>query len=84
MSDTNKNPATDARENLTKQAEMEKESAERLAAFDFGMDVYCAENGIEKAALAKAYDVEDVTELAPRATLWLNSEAKKTQETEKK
>lgn len=76
MSDANKNTsATDARDNLTKQAEMEKESAERLAAFDFGMDLFCAEGGLEKAALAKAYGIEDVTELAPRATLWLNNEA---------
>lgn len=38
-----------------KQAEFEKTAAEQLAAFDYGVDVLCHDNGITKEALANAY-----------------------------
>ncbi len=77
MSDI-KNDASSARENLTKQAELEKMAAEKIAAFDCGMDIYCDEKGINKEALAKAHGINDVTELAPRTIAWLNSQTSET------
>lgn len=61
-------------EELTKQAELEKTAAKKVAAFDFGMDLYCSENNFDKEALARAHGIEDVAELAPRTIVWLNSQ----------
>lgn len=46
-----------------------KEAAERLTAFEFGMDVWCQKNGIEKTALAEAAGVNP-DEFTVAAKLW--------------
>lgn len=46
-----------------------KEAAERLTAFEFGMDVWCQKNGIEKAEFAKAAGVNP-DEFTVAAKLW--------------
>jgi hypothetical protein len=47
-----------------KQAEMDKEAEERIAAFEFGMDLFFKDKGIEKKALAEIVGIteEQVTE----------------------
>lgn len=64
--------AEQATETLNKQAELEKTAAEQVAAFDYGVDVFCHDKGISKEALAAAYGVQDVRELSPRMIACIN------------
>lgn len=52
---------------------MEKEAAERVNAFDFGMEYFLSENGIDKTAFAKKLDV-DPKDLAPATIAWLTKQ----------
>ena len=47
-----------------KQAELQKEAEERIAAFEFGMELFFHDKGIEKKALAEIAGIkeEQVTE----------------------
>jgi len=47
-----------------KQAELDKEAEERINAFEFGMDLFFADKGIEKKAFAEIVGIteEQVTE----------------------
>jgi len=53
--------------------------AERLMAFDLGMEVFCEANGISKEALAKACDVPE-EELAVRTAAFLGAQAEQLSE----
>ncbi len=48
----------------TKQAEMDKEAEERIAAFEFGMDLFFKDKGIEKQAFSEitGLTAEQITE----------------------
>jgi hypothetical protein len=48
----------------TKQAELNKEAEERISAFEFGMDLFFKDKGIEKKAFAEIVGIteEQVTE----------------------
>lgn len=53
---------------------LEKEAAERMTAFDFGMDTFLAENNIDKAEFCKAAGLEHPGMLAPATIEWLNAQ----------
>jgi len=44
-----------------KQAEMQKEAADRIAAFEFGMDLFFQDNGIDKVAMAELASIPQDT-----------------------
>lgn len=48
----------------TKQAELNKEAEERISAFEFGMDLFFKDKGIEKKAFAEIAGIteEQITE----------------------
>jgi hypothetical protein len=73
-SDMSQQVAEQAKEALEKQAELEKVAADRVNAFDFGMEYFLAEKGIEKAAFAKQLGLEDPELLAPAMIQWLNKQ----------
>ena len=58
---------------LKKEAEMEKEAVIRTSAFDFGMEAYLTDLGMEKEAFAKACGVEPES-LAERTIECLSSQ----------
>jgi hypothetical protein len=62
---------TNAKQAITKEAEMEKEGAARTLSFEFGMDVFLCEKGISKAAFSKAAGVDNPKELAERTIEWM-------------
>ena len=45
-------PIQQIRDSLIKQAAAQDDVVERVAAFDFGIDVYCQTKGLDKAAMA--------------------------------
>jgi len=47
-----------------KQAELEKVAADRISAFDFGIDLFCNENGLNKQAFAETLGFEKEAEMA--------------------
>lgn len=63
---------TQNKEALEKAA-MDKEAADRVSAFDFGMEYFLSEHGIDKAAFAKKLEVEP-NELAPATIAWLTKQ----------
>jgi hypothetical protein len=48
------------------------QDAQRVAAFDFGMEVFLKEKGIDKEAFAKEVGLGTSAELAPATIKWLN------------
>jgi hypothetical protein len=49
----------------TKQAELEKVAVARINSFDYGLELFCHENGINKQALAEAVGFESADQMAP-------------------
>lgn len=72
MSDT-QTPIQTIRDGLNKQASAQAEETERVAAFDFGVDVFCKKAGISKAELAKQAGVAE-DQLTEGLIEWLSSQ----------
>jgi len=53
--------------------EAEANIQERLQAFDYGMELFFKEAGIEKAAVAQAVGLEE-QDLAPKSARWLKEQ----------
>lgn len=66
-------PIQQIRDSLTKQAAAHDNTPERLAAFDFGVDVYCQKTGLSKAELAKKAGVAE-DKLSEGLVAWLNQQ----------
>ncbi len=66
-------PIQQIRDGLNKQASLQTEEDERVAAFDFGVDVYCRNAGISKAELAKQAGVPE-DKLTEGLIEWLSSQ----------
>lgn len=58
----------------TKEAS-ETELNERLNAFEFGVDVFCKQANLDKAALAQAAGLKSPADLAPALVAWMTREA---------
>jgi len=62
---------TKANQVITKEAEMEKEGELRTLSFEFGMNVFLREKGIDKTAFSKAAGLDNPRELAERTIEWM-------------
>lgn len=60
-----KDMANEARAELEKAAAMEKDALAHVRAFDFGIDLFCQENGINKQAFAEMLGFAHENEMAP-------------------
>jgi hypothetical protein len=63
-----------AREALKKEGEDNEVLEARVKAFDFGIDTFCAREGIDKAEFAKAAGLKTSEELAPATIAWLTQQ----------
>jgi hypothetical protein len=57
----------------------EGELNERLSAFEFGVEVFCKQAGVEKAALSQAAGLKTPEALAPALVTWLTQETQQAQ-----
>ena len=71
-----KHAAAEAQSTVKEAAEADLDA--RLNAFDFGVDVFCKQAGVDKAQLSQAAGLKSPETLAPALVTWL------TQETEAK
>jgi len=76
-SDMSQEAKGQTKEELEKQAQMEKVATDRVNAFDFGMEYFLTEKGIEKTAFAKALGLDSPDKLAPATIQWLNQQIEK-------
>ena len=65
------------KEQLTKQAELEKVASDRTTAFDFGMEQFLNQYKLDKVEFSKAAGVDSPDKLAEAAIIWLSNSLQK-------
>lgn len=66
--------AASAKEGIEKKAALEKEAADRTLAFDFGMEYFLKEKGVDKNEFAKKAGLEDGNKLAEATIAWASEQ----------
>ncbi len=71
-----KEASVNIREEIQKEAELVKEADEQTLAFDFGMEVFLKEAGMDKAEVAKLAGLQSPDKLAGASIQWLSERIK--------